>query len=72
MSPQPICKHLRTKSMYIPALARPSATATGEAPESELEHSSPCWCNCTMTETGPDDRPVGRLACRTGRRCYEE
>ena len=58
--------------MYIPALARPSATATVEAPESELEHSSPCWCNCTMTETGPDDRPVGRLACRATRRCYEE
>jgi hypothetical protein len=70
MSPQPICKHLRTKSMYIPALARPAIAPTGDA--AELEMSSPCWCNCTMTETGPDDRPVGRLACRSGRHCYEE
>ena len=56
--------------MYIPALARPAVPPAGETAEPEL--SSPCWCNCTMTETGPDDRPVGKLACRTGRPCFAD
>jgi hypothetical protein len=54
--------------MFIPALE--------EAPDLELlkeaPRSSHCWCNRTLTETGPDDRPVGPEACTASRACFEE
>ena len=61
------CKHLRNKKMYIPALA-------DEAFTHDLEggHSNHCWCNCTQTETGPDDRQVSPQLCKAGRSCFEE
>jgi hypothetical protein len=52
--------------MYIPAVADPG----GEA--NETGHSSHCWCNCTLTETGPDDKWVGVDACKESRACFEE
>lgn len=53
--------------MYIPAVAHEMATD----PDGQTGHSSHCWCNCTLTETGPDDRPVGKERCADTRSCYE-
>lgn len=51
--------------MFIPALAV-------ETPEAdEIGHSHHCWCSCTLTETGPDDRPVGFQVCTHERQCFE-
>lgn len=62
------CKHLRAKKMFIPAPA--------EKPLPEDEESagraSHCWCNRTLTETGPDDQPVHSGICRPDRPCFEE
>ena len=53
--------------MFIPALAAETAS-----PESdEIGHSGHCWCSCTLTETGPDDRPVGFQVCDQSRTCFE-
>jgi hypothetical protein len=54
--------------MYIPALTRREDTQ----PDYVAGHSSHCWCNCTLTETGPDDRPVGAEHCTDTRHCFEE
>jgi hypothetical protein len=61
-----VCRYLRTKSMYIPALAEEPRD-----PE-QAGRSSHCWCNCTLTETGPDDRPVGVEVCSPERGCFED
>ena len=68
MKPAGVCKKLRTKSMFIPALADEAP----EQPGSQPARSSHCWCNCTLTETGPDDRPVGFAVCDSSRFCFEE
>jgi hypothetical protein len=62
-----LCRHLRTKKMYIPAQA---AEVRAENPE---RSSSSChyWCNQTMTPVGRDDQPVHRDACQAGRPCFE-
>jgi len=67
MSPSTRCKHLRNKSMFIPALAK--AAEDGDDPTG---HSHHCWCNCTLTETGPDDGPVSPDRCQSSRSCFEE
>jgi hypothetical protein len=54
--------------MFIPA--QPPETEAEQGPESGL--SSHCWCNCTLTETGPDDRPVGPKTCVPSRSCFKE
>jgi hypothetical protein len=62
------CKYLRTKKMYVPAQEHEVFATTGE--ESGCGH---CWCNRTMTEVGPDDRPVGPELCSSsGRSCFEK
>jgi hypothetical protein len=53
--------------MYIPALADQAFNENSE----EGGHSNHCWCNCTLTETGPDDRPVGPQICNSPRSCFE-
>lgn len=63
-----LCKHLRTKSMFIPAVASEFASNPDE-PQSRSAHY---WCNCTVTETGPDDNPVGPQRCKPSRQCFEE
>ena len=68
MSQKILCKHLRTKAMFIPALARELASK----PDDALNRSAHYWCNCTVTETGPDDRPVGPQRCQPSRQCFEE
>jgi hypothetical protein len=63
-----VCKHLRTKKMFIPAQA---AEAFSQA--SEIEGSScHCWCNRTLTEVGADDQPVNPEICRIGRSCFDD
>ncbi len=56
--------------MYVPALAGEKVNEIG-APES-LAGSSHCWCNCTLTEAGPDDQVVGPDRCNPSRSCFEE
>ena len=63
-----VCQFLRNKSMYIPALEESSSAEN----VSQTGHSHHCWCNCTLTEVGPDDRPVGNEVCNTTRTCFEE
>ncbi len=67
MNPSNLCRHLRNKSMFIPALAE-DPPADPEA----SERSGHCWCNRTLTETGPDDRPVGTRTCSPARSCFED
>ncbi len=68
MKPAGLCKKLRAKSMFTPASGN---EAIGQ-PELASLRSSHCWCNCTLTETGPDDRPVGPDVCNPSRPCFEE
>ncbi len=60
------CVHLRTKSMYVPALAQGQTTQAEEQPPL----SSHSWCNRTLTETGPDEKPVGPQVCDPSRSCF--
>jgi len=57
--------------MYIPALARETGAASETVAGAEASHGH-YWCNCTMTETGPDDKHVGPQACRFSRGCFED
>ena len=68
MKPTHLCRNLRTKKMFIPALAHEAFSGESD----ELGHSPHCWCACTQTETGPDDRAVGTSACTKDRSCFEE
>jgi hypothetical protein len=61
------CRHLRTKSMFIPALADKA-----EADENSTGQPHHCWCNRSLTETGPDGKPVSNERCRSARACFEE
>lgn len=67
MNAAPVCKHLRHKSMFIPALAKAASDENNST-----GHSHHCWCNQTLTETGPDDRPASQQLCRLARSCFEE
>ena len=68
MKPINVCKHLRTKKMFIPAQAEEAFVVA----EDGSQASSPCWCNSTLTETGPDDRQVNPQSCSPSRSCFEE
>jgi len=68
MKPAAVCKNLRTKSMFIPALAHQSSNEQAE----ESSHSPHCWCTCTLNEIGPDDQPVGIQVCKENRSCFKE
>jgi len=68
MKPSDICRHLRTKKMYVPAQADELFTETAE----ETGPSGHCWCNRTLTEVGPDNRQVGFQVCSRSRPCFEE
>ena len=65
----PACQHLRTKNMFIPALAAAEFTPQSEEPST----CSPCyyWCNRTLTEIGPDDQGVDPQLCQAQRGCFE-
>lgn len=61
-----ICRHLRTKAMYVPAEAG-KILSEWEANSAPQPH---CWCNVTMTELGADDFPASLALCVAGRKCY--
>ncbi|HEU5068855.1 MAG TPA: hypothetical protein VFV96_00395 [Verrucomicrobiae bacterium] len=65
---RPLCKHLRTKSLYV-GVAPQDAFA-----DKEGERASPChfWCNRTQTVVGVDDRPVHKATCDSSRSCFED
>ncbi len=60
------CCHLRTKRMYIPALAEGALD-----PETYRDDQSFFWCNKTLTALGLDDDQVHPCVCLAGRACYE-
>ena len=59
---QPACIFLRSKAMYV----------TGDLDPSHIDEAGShyCWCNLTQHIVGPDDNPVERRACISGRECY--
>lgn len=62
----PICRHLRTKTLYVPA-------QNAETPSDHTEAGTArhCWCNKTMTAVGLDDNRVNVEACADPKRpCY--
>jgi hypothetical protein len=68
MKPSNVCQHLRTKQLYIPE----QAEAVFARQDDSFTHSGHCWCNRTLTETGPDDRQVSLPLCSPQRECFEE
>lgn len=64
---QPLCRHLRIKTLYVPAQGSDKFGITDEA--ATARH---CWCNKTMTPVGLDDRRVNVEACSDPTRsCYQ-
>jgi hypothetical protein len=62
--PGPLCRHLRSKGMYV------YTDASIEEP-SDYDNTI-FWCQKTLKDVGPDDGFVGRDDCRDGARgCYE-
>jgi len=60
------CRHLRTKRMYIPALAEGALDL-----EQGSHDQSFYWCNKTLTAIGLDDKQVHPCDCQPGRTCHE-
>jgi len=69
MKPAHLCKHLRTKKMYVPAQADEVFAAASRDDGDSCGH---CWCNRTLTEVGSDDKLVGLQVCGPTRVCFEE
>lgn len=60
---QPVCRYLRTKKMYIPALQEPGQGL-------EDGRKARYWCLKTMAGVGPDDDFVGPPECQPHRQCF--
>ena len=60
------CRHLRTKRMYIPALAEGALDI-----EPNHNDQSFYWCNKTLSALGVDDNQVHPCVCQPGRSCHE-
>lgn len=60
---KPICRHLRTKTSYVPADRSSDYLAESSA-------NAQYWCIHTMRGVGPDDRFVSPEDCITGRGCF--
>lgn len=61
------CRHLRSKQMYVTV----PADGAPEEPRDTSGSARHYWCNRTLTETGPDDRPVHAELCCDSRACCE-
>jgi hypothetical protein len=61
---QPVCKHLRSKAIYVAGQLEPPA-------DLQETGSSHCWCNHTQHVMGPDNQMVERRDCNANRTCYE-
>ena len=68
MNSTTICRYLRTKKMYIGALAHEAFA------EKEGQEASQChfWCNLTQAVAGVDDRPAHKNTCNSSRSCFKE
>ncbi len=60
------CRHLRTKRMYIPAIADGALDADQTGHDQSFY-----WCNKTLGALGIDDSPVHLCSCQPGRSCHE-
>ncbi len=60
------CCRLRTKRMYIPALAEGALDLV----QNENDQSF-YWCNKTLGALGADDHAVHPCVCQPGRACHE-
>jgi hypothetical protein len=59
------CFNLRTKALYVSALA---ASAFGD----DDQEPPICWCNRTLREQGPDEEPADLHSCSDpARACYQ-
>ena len=65
-SPWTPCRFLRTKRMYIPALAD-GALDQKQDPNDQSFY----WCNKTLSALGRDDNQVHPCLCQPGRSCHE-
>jgi hypothetical protein len=63
-APSMPCRFLRTKRMYIPALAE-------GALDFKEDDQSFYWCNKTLSALGADDNQVHPCLCQPGRACHE-
>lgn len=61
---QPVCRHLRTKAMYVYGRDTPDAFVTSR--------SSHYHCLRTQFVTGPDGGLTVPESCRPTRECFEE
>lgn len=60
---QPICRHLRTKASYVPALR-------SDAYMQEQHPTAQYFCLRTLHAVGPDDKSVCPEDCTTRRVCF--
>lgn len=64
----PICKHLRSKGMYVYGY-EPDGD---EAPDAHgSDYDVDFWCVKTMSALGPDKKGLSRELCNPERDCYE-
>lgn len=67
LSAPPLCRHLRSKRMYIANSMEVEAQA-----DEDVEHCyGHYWCLQTSYDVGPDNERVQRKVCKPGRSCYE-
>ena len=59
------CKHLRHKSMYVPADNRPVEQVQDSG-------TAVFWCNRTMGVVGPDGGFCSAEDCKENRKCFED
>jgi hypothetical protein len=62
----PVCRHLRARHAYIPALAGGAKVQAGAGNDQTFY-----WCNRTLSALGADDGPVQACQCRPARPCHE-
>ena len=60
------CQFLRTKRMYIPALAEGALDINADSNDQAFY-----WCNKTLSALGVDDNQVHPCLCQPGRSCHE-
>jgi hypothetical protein len=61
-----ICRHLRSKGMYV------YTDATGEGESHDEYDNTVYWCFQTMKDFGPDDGLADRQSCcDPSRACYQ-
>jgi len=67
---QRLCRHLRSKGMYVYGDLDPDQLAA-ESADTSTDHDGYFWCLRTMSCLGPDKKELGRSECGPDRDCYE-